>query len=154
MLVGTMASVHRATHLTAVIALAAVVVFQGALVPAYAHHTGGRMSVPTPGCGWAEGDSLRDRSNLSRFCQQSIPTRLDIRMAAADHEVVQIEASPALVAALHDERGSVAALMRGWLDQWRALSGYRSASIALTRNHLELAKVYTTMSGDVVIVWK
>jgi hypothetical protein len=30
-----------------------------------AHHTAMNLSVPVPGCGWAEGDSLRDRSNLS-----------------------------------------------------------------------------------------
>lgn len=115
-----------------------------------AHHTAMNLSVPAPGCGWAEGDSLRDRNNLSEFCQRWVPPRLGIRMAAADHEVVQIEASPALVAALHDDTRSVAALMRDWLEHWRKLSGYKTASIVLTRNHVEIAKIYTTMSGDVV----
>jgi hypothetical protein len=136
----------------AIVAVTALVSINAFAVPAGAHHTATRMSVPVPGCGWAEGDSLRDRSNLSEFCQRWIPPRLGIRMAVADHEVVQIEASPTLVAALHDERGAVAALMRDWLQRWRALSGYRTASIVLTRNHLEIAKIYTTMSGDVVVV--
>jgi hypothetical protein len=117
-----------------------------------AHHTAMNLSVPAPGCGWAEGDSLRDRSNLSEFCQRWVPPRLGIRMAAADHEVVQIEASPALVASLRDDNRAVAALLRDWLQHWRKLSGYRSASIVLTRNHVEIAKIYTTMSGDVVAV--
>jgi hypothetical protein len=115
-----------------------------------AHHTAMNLSVPAPGCGWAEGDSLRDRNNLSEFCQRWVPPRLGIRMAAADHEVIQIEASPALVAALHDDNRSVAALLRNWLQHWRTLSGYKTASIVLTRNHVEIAKIYTTMSGDVV----
>jgi hypothetical protein len=117
-----------------------------------AHHTPARLSVPAQGCGWAEGDSLRDRKTLSEFCQRWIPPRLGIRMAAADHEVVQIEASPALVAALRDERGAVSALLHDWLEHWRTLSGYKTASIVLTRNHVEIAKIYTTMAGDVVAV--
>jgi hypothetical protein len=117
-----------------------------------AHHTAMNLSVPAPGCGWAEGDSLRDRNNLSEFCQRWVPPRLGIRMAAADHEVVEIEASPALVAALHDDNRTVAALLRDWLQHWRKVSGYKTASIVLTRNHVEIAKIYTTMSGDVVAV--
>ncbi len=124
-----------------------------AQVTVRAHHTPTNLSVPALGCGWAEGDSLRDRNNLSEFCQR-VPTRLGIRMAAADHEVVQIEASPALVAALHDDSRSVSGLLRDWLRHWRAVSGYRTASIVLTRNHVEIAKVYTTMTGDVVALRK
>jgi hypothetical protein len=120
------------------------------VVPIRAHHTAMGLLVPAPGCGWAEGDSLRDRNNLSEFCQRWIPAQLGIRMAAADHEVVRIEASPALVAALRDDSRSVSALLRGWLQHWRAVSGYRTASIVLERNHIEIAKIYTTMSGDVV----
>jgi hypothetical protein len=129
---------------------AIVIVWAPGQVTVRAHHTAMNLSVPAPGCGWAEGDSLRDRSNLSEFCQRWVPPRLGIRMAAADHEVVQIEASPALVAALHDDTRSVAALMRDWLQHWRKVSGYKTASIVLTRNHVEIAKIYTTMSGDVV----
>jgi hypothetical protein len=116
----------------------------------HGHHTAMRLSVPVPGCGWAEGDSLRDRKNLSEFCQRWIPAGLGIRMAAADHELVQIEASPSLVAALRDDNRSVSALLRDWLQHWRAVSGYKTAAIVLIRNHVEIAKIYTTMSGDVV----
>jgi len=134
-----------------VIVLAAIgLVWACGQVTIRAHHTAMNLSVPAPGCGWAEGDSLRDRNNLSEFCQRWVPPRLGIRMAAADHEIVQIEASPALVAALHDDNRSVAALLRDWLQHWRRLSGYNTASIVLTRNHIEIAKIYTTMSGDVV----
>jgi hypothetical protein len=117
-----------------------------------AHHTALNLSVPAPGCGWAEGDSLRDRSTLLAFCQRWVPSSLGIRMAFADHETVQIEASPALVAALRDDTRSVSALLRDWLRHWRAESGYRTAAIVLMRNHVEIAKIYTTMSGDVVAV--
>jgi hypothetical protein len=117
-----------------------------------AHHTAMNLSVPAPGCGWAEGDSVRDRNNVSEFCLRWVPPLLGIRMAVAVHAVVQIEASPALIAALHDDRRSVAALLRDWLQHWRRLSGYKSASIVLTRNHIEIAKIYTTMAGDVVAI--
>jgi hypothetical protein len=130
--------------------LGATLCLQALTVPVHGHHTAVRLSVPAPGCGWAEGDSLRDRNNLSEFCQRSIPTVLGIRMAAADHEVVRIEASPALVAALRDDGRSVSALLRDWLRHWRAVSGYKTAAIVLERNHSEIAKIYTTMSGDVV----
>jgi hypothetical protein len=119
-------------------------------VPIHGHHTAIRLSIPVPGCGWGEGDSLRDRKNLSEFCQRWIPARLGIRMAAADHEIVRIEASPELVVALRDDSDSAAALLRDWLQHWRGISGYRTASIVLMRNHTEIAKVYSTMSGDVV----
>ena len=132
-------------------ALAAVgIVWVHGEVTVRAHHTAMNLSVPVPGCGWAEGDSLRDRNNLSEFCQRWVPSRLGIRMAAADHEVVEIDASPALVAALHDDNRAVAALLRDWLQRWRAVSGYKSASIRLMRNHIEIARIYSTMSGDVV----
>jgi hypothetical protein len=134
-------------HLIALVVLLAAV---GPPVRVAGHHTAARLSVPAPGCGWAEGESLRDRTNLSEFCQRWIPSRLGIRMAAADHEVVQIEASPALVAELRDDGRQTSALLRDWLQHWRALSGYRTASIVLLRNHVEIAKIYTTMSGDVV----
>lgn len=124
----------------------------GRQVTVHAHHTAMSLSVPAPGCGWAEGDSLRDRNNLSEFCQRWISPRLGIRMAAANHEVVEIEASPALVAALKDDSRSVSALLSDWLKHWRTVSGYKSASIVLVRNHIEIAKIYTTMSGDVVAV--
>ncbi len=137
------------------VAFAAIgIVWTHGQVTVRAHHTAMNLSVPAPGCGWAEGDSLRDRNNLSEFCQRWVPPRLGIRMAAADHEVVQIEASPALVSALHDDNRSVAALLRDWLQHWRRLSGYKTASIVLTRNHVEIAKIYATMSGDVVTVRK
>jgi hypothetical protein len=117
-----------------------------------AHHTALNLSVPAPGCGWAEGDSLRDRSTLLAFCQRWVPPGLGIRMASADHETVEIEASPALVTALRDDSRSVSSLLRDWLRHWRAESGYKTAAIVLTRNHVEIAKIYTTMSGDVVAV--
>jgi hypothetical protein len=140
---------HRLKH--SLVAFAAIgIVWAHEHVAVRAHHTATNLSVPAPGCGWAEGDSLRDRSNLSEFCQRWVPPRLGIRMAAADHEVIQIEASPALVAALHDDNRSVATMLRDWLQHWRTLSGYKTASIVLTRNHVEIAKIYTTMSGDVV----
>ena len=142
---------RRLKHWLVVLAAIGIVWAPGP-VTVRAHHTAMNLSVPAPGCGWAEGDSVRDRSNLSEFCLRWVPLRLGIRMAAADHEVVQIEASPALVAALHDDNRSVAALLRDWLQRWRTLSGYKSASIVLTRNHVEIAKIYTTMAGDVVAV--
>jgi hypothetical protein len=142
----------RTTFLALSCALTSVLSLPAVVVPVHGHHTAARLSVPVLGCGWAEGDSQRDRNNLSEFCQRWVPSRLGIRMAAADHEVIQIEASPALVAALHDDNRSVAALLREWLQHWRTLSGYRSASIVLTRNHVEIAKIHTTMSGDVVTV--
>jgi hypothetical protein len=133
------------------VALAAIgIVCAHGQVTVRAHHTAMNLSVPAPGCGWAEGDSVRDRNNVSEFCLRWVPPRLGIRMAAADHEVVQIEASPTLVAALKDDGQAVSALLREWLRHWRAVSGYKSASIVLTRNHLEIAKIYTTMSGDVI----
>jgi hypothetical protein len=122
----------------------------GLPVGVHGHHTAVHLSVPVLGCGWAEGESLRDRKNVSEFCQRWVPVRLGIRMAAADHEIVHIEASPALVAALHDDGESTSALLRDWLQHWRAVSGYKTASIVLMRNHVEIAKIYTTMSGDVV----
>ena len=146
---GTVFTIDRLRHWA--VALAAIgVVGAHSQVTVRAHHTAMNLSVPAPGCGWAEGDSVRDRNNLSEFCQRWISPGLGIRMAAADHEVVQIEASPTLVVALKDERQSVSALLREWLRHWRAVSGYKSASIVLTRNHVEIANIYTTMSGDVI----
>src|SRR5262245_45920368 len=91
-------------------ALTAAVLLQ--VAPVQGHHTPNGLSVPVPGCGWAEGDNLRDRKNLSEFCQRWIPARLGIRMAAADHELVELEASPTLIAALRDDGGGVSALLR------------------------------------------
>lgn len=142
---------RRLTHWVSVFAAVGIVWAHGQ-VTVRAHHTAMNLSVPAPGCGWAEGDSLRDRSTLLAFCQRWVPANLGIRMASADHEIVQIEASPVLVAALRDDSRSVSTLLREWLRHWRAVSGYKSAAIVLMRNHVEIAKIYTTMSGDVVAV--
>jgi hypothetical protein len=57
-----------------------------------------------------------------------------------------------MVAALRDDRRSTAALLHDWLKHWREISGYKTATVALTRNHLAIAKIYSTMSGDVVVI--
>jgi hypothetical protein len=119
---------------------------------AEAHHAGHQLLLPVTNCGWAEGDSLRDRSNLSEFCARSVPEGLRITGAGAEREHLWLEAPAALALALRDRDAATAALLREWLGRWRAISGYRTAAITLVHNHTEVARVYTTMAGDVVAV--
>jgi hypothetical protein len=121
-------------------------------VPVLGHHTATRLSVAAPKCGWTEGDSLRDRRNLSEFCKRWMPAHLQIPGVAAAGERLVIEASTELASALRDDSRSMAPVLQSWLEHWRTISGYKFAAIVLERNHAEIAKIYTTMSGDVISI--
>jgi hypothetical protein len=119
---------------------------------AWAHHGGHELSVPSPKCGWIEGESLRDRRNLADFCADSMPTQFRISSASAIWETLWIEASPELVSMLRDDNRTTAALLRAWLEHWRKTTGYSTASVILVRQHIEFARIQTTMRGDVVMI--
>jgi hypothetical protein len=133
-------------------ALVIAAVVCGLAPAAHAHHGSHMLSVRSARCGWIEGDSLRDRSNLSEFCAQSIPARLRIRSATAVRERLWIEAAPDLAATLRGDKGSTTALLRTWLKQWRATSGYTAGTVSLLWNHAEFATVETTMTGEFVTI--
>jgi hypothetical protein len=115
-----------------------------------AHHAADRLSAPSPKCGWTEGDSLRDRSNLTEFCARWVPGELRIASAAADRERLSIEAPRELALVLKTDDRSTSALLREWLRAWRQISGFPTVEVRLLREHVEIAKAYTTMAGDVV----
>ena len=133
--------------------VAAIVVWLSTFPSAVdAHHSGHQLSVPSPKCGWIDGDNIRDRSNLSEFCAQWVPADLRIRSATAMHERLWIEAPPDLASTLRGDGRSTAALLRDWLEQWRTVTGYKTASVTLLRGHVEFAKVQTTMAGDAITI--
>ena len=115
-----------------------------------AHHAADRLSAPSAKCGWTEGDSLRDRSNLTEFCARWVPAELRIRSASADREQLEIEAPRELALVLKTDDRSTSALLREWLRAWRSISGFQTANVRLMREHAEIGKAYTTMAGDVV----
>jgi hypothetical protein len=118
----------------------------------FAHHAAERLSAPSGKCGWTEGDSLRDRSNLTEFCARWVPGELRITNAAADRERLSIEAPRELALVLKSDDRSTSALLREWLRAWRRISGFPTAEVRLLREHAEIAKAYTTMTGDVVVL--
>jgi hypothetical protein len=148
----TSCSRGRSWFRVAVGVLITVVWLQPFGVPVLGHHTATGLSVAAPKCGWTEGESLRDRRNLSEFCQRWMPAHLRIPGAAASAERLVIEASPELASAIRDDSRSTGAVLHSWLGRWRAISGYKFAAIVLERNHVEIAKIYSTMSGDVVSI--
>ena len=108
--------------------------------------------MPSPRCGWIDGESVRDRRNLADFCADWIPAQLRISSASADRESLWIEASPELESVLRDENRTMAALLRNWLEHWRKTTGYKTASVILVSQHIEFARIQTTMTGDVVVI--
>src|SRR5918996_15096 len=116
----------------------------------HAHHNRQALAVASAKCGWIAGDDIRDRSNLSDFCAQSVPATLQIKRATAAKQQLWIEAPPDLVSTLRDDTGTTAALLRDWLARWRTISGYRTASVVLLRSHMVVARIDTTMTGDTV----
>lgn len=115
----------------------------------HAHHSGQELSTRSAKCGWIEAEDIRDRSNLSEFCAQWVPAEFRIRSATAVRERLWVEAPPDLAAALRGEV-STATLLRKWLEEWRKITRFSTASVTLLQNHVEFAKVQTTMTGDVV----
>jgi hypothetical protein len=118
----------------------------------WAHHGGHKLLVPSPRCGWIDGQNLRDRRNLADFCADWMPAQLRISSASADRESLWIEASPELVSVLREQDRTMAALLRDWLEHWRKTTGYRTASVILVSQHIEFARIRTTMTGDVVVI--
>jgi hypothetical protein len=119
---------------------------------ASAHHADHRLSEPAPKCGWIEGEDLHDRRNLANFCTLWMPAELRISGASADRERLWIEAPADLAATLRESDRTTAALLREWLQHWRQTTGYTSASVVLVRQHIEFARIQTTMAGDVVMI--
>lgn len=136
----------------AVCALGLLVALWSASSTASAHHADHRLSEPSPRCGWIDGEDLRDRRNLADFCTQWMPAELRIRGASADRERLWIEAPGDLASTLRESDRTTAALLREWLQHWRQTTGYSSASVVLVRQHLEFARIQTTMAGDVVMI--
>ena len=117
-----------------------------------AHHSVSGVPILSLKCGWIEGESVRDVRWLADFCAQSVPPALQIISATADRERLWIEASPQLVARVRADDEASHALLRGWLEQWRRLTGYRTVSVSIFRGHVDIAIAKTTMSGDVISV--
>jgi hypothetical protein len=117
-----------------------------------AHHGGHMLSVPSPRCGWIDGEDFRDRRHLTDFCARWVSTELRIAGASAIREHLWIEAPPELASTLREDDRATAALLRHWLDHWRKTTGYATASVTLVRSHVEFARIQTTMTGDVVVI--
>jgi hypothetical protein len=79
-----------------------------------------------------------------------MPAELRISGASADRDRLWIEAPADLASTLRDNDRTTAALLRDWLKHWRQTTGYTSASVVLVRQHIEFARIQTTMAGDVV----
>ena len=129
---------------------AAAVTLHVLVLPVSAHHGDHGLSVISPQCVWIEGDTLQDRRNLVDFCERSVSGALQIRSAGAVREHLWIEAPAGLASSLRAGDRSVATLLRHWLREWRAVSGYTTATVSLMRGHVEFAAVRTSMTGDVV----
>jgi hypothetical protein len=120
--------------------------------PGWAHHGGHKLLMPSPRCGWIDGESVRDRRNLADFCADWMPAQLRISSASADRESLWIEAAPELESVLREQDRTMAALLRTWLEHWRKTTGYKTASVILVSQHIEFARIQTTMTGDVVMI--
>jgi hypothetical protein len=130
--------------------LAGVLLFLPALTVEAGHHEAGELSVVSARCGWMKGESLRDFSNLDEFCGRVAAAGIRIRDVTAAREHLWIEATPELMAALHSGEPATRALLRHWLEQWKAITGYRTAFVVVLDRHFEVAAARATMSGDVV----
>ena len=118
----------------------------------YAHHTGWGAVTRSAKCGWLEGDSVRDMTNLSIFCERSVPVAFRVQGVTANHEYLWIEAPPELAFALRDHDAATETVLKDWLERWRAITGYRTAFVIVLRDHAEIAKAGTTMRGDFVTI--
>jgi hypothetical protein len=117
-----------------------------------AHHGGHALSVPSPRCGWVDGDDLRDRRLAAEFCGRWIDGELGIAAASAIGERLWIEAPPTLKSTLREDDRHTAALLTNWLQHWRQTSGYKTATVILVSGHTEFARIQSTMKGDVVVI--
>jgi hypothetical protein len=116
------------------------------------HHNVGDLSVASPRCGWIEGENVRDFSNLEEFCARWVPAGFRIRAASATRERLWIEAPSEVVATLRSGEPTTRALLKQWLDQWRTITGYRTAFVVLLQGHHEIARAQTTLTGDFVSI--
>jgi len=146
-------SVHAGTGRRHVSCAAAVALLLSS-VPAgvAAHHSGHRMSVPSTKCGFIDGEDLRDRRHLADFCARWVSTDLQIRSASALRERLWIEAPPEVAFSLREDRRSAAGILKEWLEQWKQATGYQTASVTLVRDHREVARIQTTMTGEVIVI--
>lgn len=119
---------------------------------ASAHHAGHRLSIPSPSCGWIDGEDVLDRRNLADFCARWMPEDLGIRSASAERERLWVEPSPEFADSLKEDDRTTAAVLSRWLESWRKATGYTTASVILVRHHIEFARIQTTAKGDVVII--
>ena len=121
--------------------------------PLHAHHTGWRAASKSLKCGWLEGSNVHDATNLRTFCFRWIPAAVQIEGAAANREYLWIDASPDLAASLWNHEAATAALLKDWLDGWKAITGYRTATVVvLRRDHLEIARAGTGTRGEFVMI--
>ena len=117
-----------------------------------AHHASHKLAVASPRCGWVEGDDSRDRRRAAEFCGRWVDSELRIAGASAIGERLWIEAPPQLKATLREDDRLTAALLTSWMQHWRETSGYKSAVVILVSQHIEFARIESTMSGDVVVL--
>ncbi len=89
---------------------------------------------------------------MADFCGRWVSTEWQIRTASAMRERLWIEAPPDILFSLREDGRSAAALLKEWLAHWRTTTGYATASVALVHDHREVARIQTTMTGDVVVV--
>jgi hypothetical protein len=114
------------------------------------HHDVGGLSVVSARCGWMKGENVRDFSNLDEFCGRVVSAGIRLGDMTASREHLWIEATPELMAALRSGEPTTRTLLKHWLEQWKAITGYRTAFVVVLEGHLEIAVARVTMSGDVV----
>lgn len=132
--------------------LATVCLFLSAVLTADAHHGLWEIQVPSPKCGWLEGSTVTDIRNVTDFCTRWVPGHFRVSAAAATRERLWIEAPRQLVNTLRVEDETTRVLLKDWLRQWRAISGYRSASVVVLWGHVPVATAEATLAGDTIAI--
>lgn len=118
--------------------LAAII---GIPAPGAAHHSRSGVPVKSAKCGWLQGESVRDLRNVSDFCAAFAADETAVRGAVSDRERLWLDATPGFAADVLTGEPEARMRVARWLAEWRRISGYDRASIAIVANHVDVVTV-------------
>ena len=117
-----------------------------------AHHSVAGVPVRSAKCGWLEGESLRDARNVADFCAHSVASETRIHSVTSDRERLWIEAPSQFATDVRGGDDAARLRLSVWLQEWRRITGFRSASVSIVVNHVDVARAETTMRGDIILI--
>ena len=98
-------------------------------------------------CRQIDGETQKDKENLSRFCNKGISKGAVVKAEAMD-SLLWISVPKSMATAMMGDRLQAEQLVKVWMRGWRAETGRKAVTVYVLWEDVEVAKGDTTWTGE------